>query len=379
MGLQLLGGLTPARFLSQYWQKKPLLVRQAIPAFAGIVPRSELFRLAASVDVESKLFVRRGSRWTVNDGPHPRAALQRTARLARVRWTLLVHGLNIHVPGADALLREFAFIPYARLDDILVSYAADGGGVGPHFDSYDVFLLQGEGRRRWRISTQRDRTLDPRATHRMLARFHPKREWILEPGDMLYLPPGCAHEGTAIGACTTYSIGFRAPSTQELGTAFLDYLRDNLRFTGMYRDPDLRVQRHPAAIPPAMGRRVHGMLRSIRLRGTDVRRFLGEYLSEPKQQAVFSPPRAPLGGRAFKAAASRQGLRLDSRTLLLFDDTRIYVNGEAIAAPAPLRARLRALADCRTIAPGAKLPGALCSLLHRWYLHGWLLIGERHD
>lgn len=375
MGQQLLGGLTPARFLSQYWQKKPLLVRKAIPGFAGIVPSSALFRLAGRENVESKLFVRRGAHWSVHDGPHPRPTF---ARLPRTRWTLLVHGLNLHVPAADALLRRFAFIPYARLDDILVSYATDGGGVGPHLDSYDVFLLQGEGRRRWRISTQRDRTLDPRAPHRVLARFRPEHEWILGPGDMLYLPPGCAHEGTAIGACTSYSIGFRAPSAQELGTAFLDYLRDNLRLSGMYDDPDLRLQRHPAAIPPRMARRVEHMLRPVRIRRTDVRRFLGEYLSAPKPHIVFSPPRAPLSGCRFETAAHRRGMRLDPRTLLLFDGGWTYVNGEAIAVPMPQRVPLRALADRRTLAPGAKLPRALCSLLHRWYLHGWLLIGERH-
>jgi len=375
MGLQLLGSLTPARFLSQYWQKKPLLVRQAIPAFAGIVPSSELFRLAARENVESKLFVRRGAHWSMHDGPLPRTTF---ARLPRTRWTLLVHGLNLHVPAADGLLRRFAFIPYARLDDILVSYAANGGGVGPHFDSYDVFLLQGEGQRRWRVGTQRDRALDPRTPHRMLARFRPEHEWVLEPGDMLYLPPGCAHEGTAIGACTTYSIGFRAPSAQELGTAYLDYLRDTLRLEGMYDDPDLKAQRNPAAVPPGMARSVEHMLRKVRFRGTDLRRFLGEYLSAPKPQIVFSPPRAGLTARQFETAAQRSGMRLDPRTLLLFDAARMYVNGEAIAVPVPQRAALRALAGRRTLAPGATLPRALCSLLHRWYLHGWLLIGERH-
>ena len=195
---------------------------------------------------------------------------------------------------------------------------------------------------------------------------------------MLYLPPGCAHEGTAIGTCTTYSIGFRAPSAQELGTAFLDYLRDNLRLEGMYGDPDLRVQRHAAAVPPGMARRVERMLRPVRFRRTGVRRFLGEYLSAPKPQIVFSPPRARLTARQFETAAHRSGVRLDPRTLLLFDDARMYVNGEAITVPVPQRAPLRALADRRTLAPDTKLPRALCRLLRDWYLHGWLLIGVRH-
>jgi len=371
---QLLGGLTPAAFLSQYWQKKPLLVRQAVPGFSGIVPPTGLMRLARREDVEAKLFVRRGSRWTVRDGPFVRAAF---ARLPPAGWTLLVHGLNLHVPAADALLRQFGFIPYARLDDVLVSYAVDGGGVGPHFDSYDVFLLQGEGRRRWRISTQRDRTLDARAPHRMLANFRSQREWILEPGDMLYLPPGCAHEGSAIGTCTTYSIGFRAPSAQELGTAFLDYLRDHLRLEGMYADPDLKPQRHPAAVPPAMLRNVERMLASVRSGRKDVKRFLGGYLSEPKPHIVFARPDAPISEERFRAAVLKRGARLDARTLMLFDATHVYVNGESTGTPGRRQRILRALADRRALPPGTRLPRTLCSRLYRWYLDGWLLIGTQ--
>jgi len=147
---------------------------------------------------------------------------------------------------------------------------------------------------------------------------------------------------------------------------------------GRDNQTEIDARFHPAAIPPGMARRVERLLRSVRFGRADVRRFLGEYLSAPKPQIVFSPPRAPLGGRPFKTAAHACGLRLDPRTLLLFDGERMYVNGEAVTLPLPLRAPLRALADCRTLSSGAKLPGALCSLLHRWYLHGWLLIGERH-
>jgi 50S ribosomal protein L16 3-hydroxylase len=244
-----------------------------------------------------------------------------------------------------------------------------------------VFLLQGEGQRRWRVSHQRDRELDPRAPHRVLARFRPQQEWVLDPGDMLYLPPGYAHEGTAVVACTSYSIGFRAPSAQELATAFLDYLRDNVQLDGMYADPDLKAQRHPARIPAAMAQKVERMLGSIRLRHSnmrDLRCFLGEYLSEPKPQIVFSPPTAPVTAARFQSLAAQRGARLDPRTLFLFDATRIYINGETIVPSALERAPLRALADCRTLASGSKLAPPLSSLLHRWYLHGWLLIGERH-
>ena len=152
-------------------------------------------------------------------------------------WTLLIQGVNLHVPAADALLRRFSFVPYARLDDLMVSYAAPGGGVGPHFDSYDVFLLQGKGQRRWRLSRQRDLALKPDVPLKILARFRPDHVVLLDPGDMLYLPPGIAHDGVAIAACSTYSIGFRAPSAQELGIAFVDWLRDRIALDGWYRDP----------------------------------------------------------------------------------------------------------------------------------------------
>lgn len=374
MGLRLLGGLTPASFLSEYWQKKPMLVRQAVPGFGGIARPSELIGLGGREDVESKLFVRRGSRWKMRDGPLPRAAF---SRLPRANWTLLIHGLNLHVPAADALLRRFSFIPYARLDDVLVSYAVDGGGVGAHVDSYDVFLLQGEGRRRWRVGTQRDRRLDPRAPHRVLARFRPQREWILEPGDMLYLPPGCAHEGTAVGPCTTYSIGFRAPSAQEMGTAYLDYLRDRLRFEGMYADPELKTQRHPAAMPAGMARKARRMLGPLVRRGTDLSRFLGSYLSEPKPAVVFIPPSEPLSERRFLASVASRGARLSPRTLMLFDQSHLYVNGDAIALTQ--RNPLRTLADRRSLPPGSSLSRPLLSLLYRWYRDGWLLTGMQHD
>ena len=374
MGLRLLGGLTPASFLSEYWQKKPMLVRQAVPGFRGIVPPSGLIRLGGREGVESRLFVRRGSRWDVRCGPLPRAAF---SRLPRANWTLLVHGLNLHLAAADALLRRFDFIPYARLDDVLVSYAVDGGGVGAHFDSYDVFLLQGEGRRRWRVGTQRDRRLDPRAPHRVLARFRPQREWILEPGDMLYLPPGCAHEGTAVGTCTTYSIGFRVPSAQELGTAYLDYLRDRLGLEGMYADPELKTQRHPAAIPAGMTRKARRMLGPLVRRGSDLGRFLGGYLSEPKPAVVFIPPREPLSERRFLAVVERNGVRLSPRTLVLFDETRLFVNGDAIAMTQ--RNPLRTLADRRFLPPGVSLSRPLLSLFYRWYRDGWLLTGMQHD
>src|ERR1700674_4101511 len=189
----LLGGLSASVFLRKYWQKKPLLVRQAVRGFQGLLSRAELFALAGRDDVESRLVSHARGRWTLAQGPFRAADLK---SLPARDWTLLVQGVNLHVAAADALLRRFAFIPYARLDDVMVSYATPGGGVGPHVDSYDVFLLQGEGRRRWRVWL-------PNGS------FH--KQFFVEKGDLLYLPPGWRHDGVALEPCYTYSIGFRAP------------------------------------------------------------------------------------------------------------------------------------------------------------------------
>jgi 50S ribosomal protein L16 3-hydroxylase len=190
--MQLLGGLSATKFLSQFWQKKPLLVRNAIPDFKGVVQAPELLALSLRDDVEARLVCRRRGTWHMQQGPFSRTQL---VRLPKSGWTLLVQGLNLELPAADDLLRRFRFLPYARLDDVMVSYAVRGGGVGPHFDSYDVFLLQGPGRRRWSVGRQRDRQLDPKAPLKILRNFRPEKEWLLEAGDMLYLPPGLGARG----------------------------------------------------------------------------------------------------------------------------------------------------------------------------------------
>ena len=237
------------RFLRDHWQKKPLLVRGAFPECRDIATPAVLFELAARDDMESRL-VERGRRgWRVRHGPFERGELK---RLPRSGWTLLVQGINHAMPAAQRLLDAFAFIPYARLDDVMASYAPPGGGVGPHFDHYDVFLVQGAGRRRWRISRQRDLALVAGAPLRILRRFRAAREWILETGDVLYLPPRCAHDGVAIDDCITYSVGFRAPRAQELAAGFLDDLQERIRLPGIYEDPGLRPAAHPARLDDVM-------------------------------------------------------------------------------------------------------------------------------
>ena len=364
----LLGDAAPARFLQRYWQKRPLLIRQAIAGFQGLLSTRELFALAARDDVESRLVWRDRSRWGLAQGPFRRADFR---ALPKRNWTLLVQGLNLHLVAADALLQRFAFIPYARLDDVMVSYAAPGGGVGPHFDSYDVFLLQGEGRRRWRIGRQRDLALKPGLPLKILARFRPEHEWLLGPGDVLYLPPAVAHDGIALDACSTYSIGFRAPSAQEVATAFLDWLRDRIALDGRYGDRGRRPARSPACIERALRAYAVATLRRLTWDERAVARFLGSYLTEPKPGVVFSPPGGGSDAVRFIRRAARRGLRLDSRTRLLYDERSLFINGDALAWPAHGRATLKRLADARRLAAG-EVDDRASSLLYRWYRDGFL-------
>ncbi|ATE62481.1 cupin domain-containing protein [Thauera sinica] len=370
----LLGGLSPRQFLEEYWQKKPLLIRQAVPGFTGMLSRDELFDLACDPDVESRRVARQDGEWQLEHGPQTRGRL----RGKRHPWTVLVQGVNLWVPDGDRLLHHFDFVPQARLDDLMVSYAVDGGGVGPHFDNYDVFLLQGMGRRRWLISDQDDRTLVEDAPLRILRNFRPTHDWVLEPGDMLYLPPHWAHDGIAVGECTTYSIGFRSPTAQELGTGFLGWLQERLGWLqerlgleGLYSDPDLRLQAHSAEIAPGMIDRIERMLAGIRWTRSDVAEFVGEYLTEPKAHIFFDPPEEPMARKTFARAVEACGYALDARSLLLFSEAGFHLNGEAVAVQPDLRPVVTDLADRRRLGAGAAYPAALLDLLYEWYCDGF--------
>ena len=367
----LLGGLSDAGFLRRFWQKEALLVRNAIAGFRGAFSAHDLFGLAQRDDVESRIVVREDGRWSLANGPFSRSDF---AALPARKWTLLVQGVNLVNAEADALLRRFAFLPYARLDDLMVSYAAPGGGVGPHFDSYDVFLLQGFGRRRWRYGRQADLALRPRLPLRILKRFSPQHDTVLAGGDMLYLPPQYAHDGVAIDACTTYSIGFRAATAQEVAEAFLDFLRDELALAGRYTDPAPAPVREPARIDVAMRRRYERMVERVRWSRGAIARFVGCWLSEPKANVSFDPPVAPMGRAAFGARAAKHGIRLDTRTQLLYDPTHLFVNGVALRWPASGAAALKALANDRALSPRAArtIHPQAATILYTWYRDGYL-------
>ena len=361
----LLGGLSPATFMRRHWQKKPLLIRQAIPGAVPVVSRTQLFALAARDDVESRLVVRDKRGWSLRQGPLPRRALP---ALQRADWTLLVQGLDLHVDAAHELLARFRFVPDARLDDVMVSYATDGGGVGPHVDSYDVFLLQVQGRRRWRIGRNVDTSLVPEAPLKILANFVAEEEWLLEPGDMLYLPPGWAHDGVAEGECMTCSIGFQAARRSDLGQQVLQRLIDASEAHAgdpLYRDPRQAATAEPGLIPPALQAfAIDAVQRSL----ADPRLLacaLGEVLSEPKPRVSFD---------AMAALPAACGVRLDRRTRMMYDAWHVFINGESFRAGGRDAKLMRRLADLRRLTAREiqALGGDAHGLVHEWAEAGWL-------
>ena len=367
--IHLLGGLTPDQFLRRHWQKKPLLIRNAIPNMRALLAREDLFSLAAREDVESRLITNFRRQWKMQQGP-----LSALPSTTQKNWTLLVQGVNLHDDQADQLLHQFRFIPDYRLDDLMISYATEGGGVGAHVDSYDVFLLQAHGQRRWRIGTQQDLRLRDDLPLKILRHFVPEQEFILNPGDMLYLPPQYAHEGVAVGECMTYSIGFRAPAWQELGEAFLAFMADSIELAGRYQDPALRSTRHPGAISDQMMDAVNRTLRKLGSTVADREIFLGEYLSEPKPSVSFDPHPNPLGIRQFAKAAARHGIRLHRKTRMLHRKKYVFMNGESYIPNASDRSILRHLADDRALEARylARASADLLESLYQWYLDGWL-------
>ncbi|MDH1443934.1 cupin domain-containing protein [Pseudomonas sp. GD03721] len=280
--LQLLGGLTAREFLRDYWQKKPLLVRQAIPDFESPISPDELAGLALEEEVESRLVIEHGERpWELQRGPFNEDSFQ---DLPERDWTLLVQAVDQFVPEVAELLEDFKFLPKWRIDDLMISFAAPGGGVGPHFDNYDVFLLQAHGHRRWQIGQMcdADSPLLPHADLKILAQFEPTDEWVLAPGDMLYLPPCLAHCGTAEDDCMTYSVGFRAPSAAEVLTHFTDFLGQFLPDEERYSDADIQPSEDPNQIQRDALERLKALLNEHMSDERLLMTWFGQFMTEPK-------------------------------------------------------------------------------------------------
>ncbi len=363
--LPLLGALSPQQFMKHYWQKKPLLVRQAVPRFQALLERGELFDLASRDEVESRLIRRSAKGWQFRRGPFARRALP---PLKAPDWTLLVQGVDLHHRGVHELLQRFRFVPEARLDDLMISYASDGGGVGPHFDSYDVFLLQAQGQRRWQIGRQKDLTLRDDMPLKVLAHFVPEQEFVLDPGDMLYLPPRYAHDGVAVGECLTYSIGFRSPNRGELSRELLQRLAedaDEVAGPALYRDPRQPAVDAPGAIPATLQAFAQQALQAALKDPLALARVLGEYLTEPKPHVWFDAAKAP---RTMRRVA------LDRRTRMMHDAHHIFINGESYRASGRDARLMRRLADRRGLEAGdlARASADARTLLLSWCEAGWL-------
>lgn len=361
--------------MRRHWQKRPLLIRSAIAGFTDIASPATLFRLAQSSAVESRLVLRNGKKWHLEHGPFRKSRWQ---RLPERDWTLLVQGLNLHLSAADRLLRQFDFIPLARLDDVMVSVAAPGGGVGPHFDSYDVFLLQGSGMRRWHLSRQRDLKLAPDAPLRLLERMDVEESHDLVNGDMLYLPPRVAHDGVAVqtsGLCTTYSIGFRAPPANETAQRWLDWLAETIDDDDETppRDPDLRATATPARLPARYVANVRTALAKLPTDRDAIAEFAGCLATEPKAGTEWPRPATALPPAAFKRRAHAGGLALAPQTRALYDAKRLYVNGEAFEIVG-LRRFWERFANERAVELPESLPKTVWSTLHAWYVSGWIVL-----
>lgn len=358
--LALLGGLSAQAFMAKYWQRKPLLIRGAIAGFKPLLSEADLFSLAASDGVESRLIAHGARGWKLAHGPFG-ADLK-----IKKKTTLLVQGVDAQHDGVHELMQQFRFVPAARLDDVMVSLAGIGGGVGPHFDSYDVFLLQVAGRRRWQISAQKDLTLMDGAPLRILQNFQPTQEWVLEPGDMLYLPPRYAHDGVALDdGCQTYSIGFRAPRAGELARELLQRLADEIDDESLYTDKMQAAVSKPGQLPSDLKVfAAHAVTRALS-DASLLEQMLGEYLTQPKAHVWFD--------EIAKAPKKLAAIRLDRRTRMVYDAKYIYINGESFRVAGHDARLMRKLADTGKL--DAKdlnaLSGQAMSAIGEFIQQGW--------
>lgn len=342
--LQLLGGISAREFMRDYWQKKPLLVRQAFPDFESPIDPDELAGLALEEEVESRIVLEHGAHpWELRRGPFTEDTF---AELPEKDWTLLVQAVDQFVPEVAELLEHFRFLPSWRIDDVMISFATPGGSVGPHFDNYDVFLLQGHGERNWKVGQMcnSDSPLLEHADLRILAEFEQSGEWTLEPGDMLYLPPRLAHYGVAVDNCLTYSVGFRAPSAAEVLTHFTDFLGQFLPYEERYSDADAL----PASDPHQIQHDALDLLKALMDKHMNDKDLLltwfGQFMTEPRypEQVVGEELDEEELVEALEDGAIL--IRNPSARMAwseLGDDLMLFASGRSCPLPAKLRELLK--------------------------------------
>ncbi|MGY2254334.1 ribosomal protein uL16 3-hydroxylase [Pseudomonas reactans] len=342
--LQLLGGITAREFLRDYWQKKPLLIRQAIPDFESPIDADELAGLALEEEVESRLVIEHGERpWELRRGPFAEDAF---SSLPEREWTLLVQAVDQFVPEVAELLEQFRFLPSWRIDDVMISFAAPGGSVGPHFDNYDVFLLQAQGKRNWKIG-QMCNSESPLLQHadlRILAEFEESAEWVLEPGDMLYLPPRLAHFGIAEDDCMTYSVGFRAPSAAEVLTHFTDFLSQYLTDEERYTDADAQPVSDPHQIQGDALDRLKSLLAEHMSDERMLLTWFGQFMTEPRYPELVAGEE--LGEEDFISALQDGAILVRNPSARMAwsevdDDVLLFASGQSRYLPGKLRELLK--------------------------------------
>ncbi len=350
-----LGGLSPNQFMARYWQKKPLLVRNAFPDFEPAVSIDEVLALCTQDTLQTRLIQsapkgrsRHSGNWSLAHGPFRKRDLP---KISDPNWTVLVQQVNTLLPAADRFLDAFRFIPEARLDDLMISVAGPGGGIGAHVDSYDVFLIQAQGQRRWEIAQRFAPALIDGLPLKILKSFRAEHEWLLNPGDLLYLPPQVAHRGTAVGAaCMTWSIGFRAPGRVALADQAWSQHLEQFEESD-WHDPWLKASDRPGEIPEQLLAALTRQVLQTFPNRKALRSAIACVLSEPAPSAVFETPRPAPTLRGFSSAAKRHGIALSPASRLLYVDRAFYINGEAVSTPLTVSASaaLRDLANHRRL------------------------------
>ncbi len=371
----ILGKISNDVFLKKYWQKKPLLIRDAIKNFKSPITEKDLFRIAQNENAISRLIEFKRGIWQVKYGPFKK--LDRPKKI-NTPWTILVQNINHHLPFAESFLNLFKFIPYARLDDLMVSFATKKGSVGPHFDSYDVFLFQAKGEREWKISEQKKFSLDKKSAIKIITNFKTKNTWALKPGDLLYLPPNVGHWGISQSDdCLTYSIGFRAPGTFEIQSKFLDFIQDNLitNKNDLYKDPNLNLQKNPAEINSNMIKKIQQIVNRLRWNANSINNFIGQLLTEPIEGAVFETSKS-MTLEIFIKDLVKKPLKLNPKTRMLFIKNNFYINGEQIETDKKSIMYLKQLANDREVSIKYTLNkkdlNALGIVLRPLYLSGFI-------
>lgn len=335
----LLGGRTPEQFLREYWQKKPLLIRNALPGIDGLLEPDEIAGLALEEEIESRIIIERSPvDWELRHGPFSEKTFD---NLPRTHWTLLVQALDHYCPPVSDLLSLFEFIPGWRIDDVMVSYAPEGGSVGPHYDYYDVFLIQAHGQRRWQLGQMCDdaTALLPNLPIRILKDFRAEQEWVLNPGDMLYLPPGLAHYGVALGECMTLSVGFRAPSEQDILLDFVHTQLQEVRQDRRYSDPDLQPQPNPGWIGPDAVERMTEIMRRAVSDPARVSLWMAAYLSQTKYDREPEPPESDYQEEeVIDLLLANQSIRREESTRMVYTGDahrpeHFFINGAEVDIP----------------------------------------------